>query len=167
MAQTDPAEILLIHHRWANDQLLDACAKLTDEQLDREFEMGVGTLRKTLTHIAGALRGWGDLLGGRDQRPRLQEDEHRSIEQLRELLDEATADFENSARSNPHDGIATGSKGGNTYSFTRGGVLTHVMTHAVHHRAQCLNMLRQLGVEDLPPSSVLEWMLMVDPVESG
>ncbi len=166
MAQTDPAEILLIHHRWANDQLLDACAKLTDEQLDQEFEMGVGSLRKALTHIAGAIRGWGDLLAGREQRPRLEETGF-SIQELRELFDEVTADFEASARNHPNDGIATGSRGGNSYSFTRGGVLTHVMTHAVHHRAQCLNMLRQLGVEDLPPSSVLEWMLMVDPVESG
>jgi hypothetical protein len=32
----------------------------------------------------------------------------------------------------------------------------------MHHRAQCLNLLRRLGVEKLPPSSVLEWMMMVD-----
>ena len=43
----------------------------------------------------------------------------------------------------------------------RGGVLTHVMTHGMHHRAQCLNMFRQLGVKG-PPSAVVEWMLMVD-----
>ncbi len=163
MAQSDPSEILLIHHRWANDRLLDACAQLTDEQLDHEFEMGVGSLRKTLTHMAGAIRGWGDLLAGREQRPRLEE-LALSIAQLRELFDEVTTDFENSARTNPNEGIATGSRGGNSYSFTRGGVLTHVMTHAVHHRAQCLNMLRHLGVQELPHSSVLEWMRMEDPV---
>ncbi len=161
MAQSDPAEILLLHHRWANDQLLDACAALSDEQLDREFAMGVGSLRKTLTHIVGALQGWGDLLGGREQRPRL-EAEGFTLDQLRELLESVTHDFERSARAHPHGEIVTGSRGGNAYSFTRGGVLTHVMTHAVHHRAQCLNMLRQLGVETLPPSSVVEWMLMTD-----
>jgi uncharacterized damage-inducible protein DinB len=31
------------------------------------------------------------------------------------------------------------------------------MTHGMHHRAQCLNMLRRLGVQPLPPSSVAEW----------
>lgn len=163
MAQTDPAEILLIQHRWANDLLFDACAQLTDAQLDHEFEMGVGSLRKTLTHIAGAIRGWGDLLAGREQRPRLEE-QTLSISQLRELFEEVTTDFENSARAHPHEGIATGSRGGNSYSFTRGSVLAHVMTHAMHHRAQCLNMLRHLGVEQLPPSSVMEWALMDDPV---
>ena len=163
MAQTDPAEILLIHHRWANDLLLDACAKLSDDQLDHEFEMGVGSLRKALTHVAGAIRGWGDLLAGREQRARLEE-QRLSIDEIRALLDEVTTDFEQSARGHSHDEIVTGSRGGHSYSFTRGGVLTHVMAHAMHHRAQCLNMLRQLGVTELPPSSVVEWMRSADPV---
>jgi uncharacterized damage-inducible protein DinB len=43
----------------------------------------------------------------------------------------------------------------------RGAVLTHVTTHGMHHRAQCVNMLRQLGA-DIPLNSVIEWMLTVD-----
>jgi len=38
-------------------------------------------------------------------------------------------------------------------------VITHVTTHGMHHRAQCLNMLRHVGVNPLPQSSVLQWML--------
>jgi uncharacterized damage-inducible protein DinB len=30
----------------------------------------------------------------------------------------------------------------------------------MHHRAQCLNMLRHLGVTPLPASSVTEWTWM-------
>ena len=161
MAQSDPTEILLRHHRWANDQLLNACVALSDEQLDHEFEMGLGTLRRTLTHIAGAIRGWGDMIAGREQHPRLEE-QRLSLEDIRQALTEATDDFETTTRAHDLDSIATGSRGGRTFSFTRGGVLTHVTTHAMHHRAQCLNMLRRLGVDPLPPSSVLEWMMMVD-----
>ncbi|MCZ6835885.1 MAG: hypothetical protein O7G85_08935, partial [Planctomycetota bacterium] len=68
-------------------------------------------------------------------------------------------------------------RGDKTFDFARGGIFPHVMTHSMHHRAQCLNMLRQIqgapmtGVPEagipgaggdvkLPPSSVLEWMLM-------
>jgi uncharacterized damage-inducible protein DinB len=47
--------------------------------------------------------------------------------------------------------------------LSRGGVITHVATHGMHHRAQCLNMLRQLGVTPLPKSSVVEWMVTADP----
>jgi uncharacterized damage-inducible protein DinB len=46
--------------------------------------------------------------------------------------------------------------------MTRGAVLAHVTTHGTHHRAQCLNMLRRLGVNPLPPSSVAEWTWMGD-----
>ena len=46
---------------------------------------------------------------------------------------------------------------GRTFDLTRGAVLAHVVTHGMHHRAQCLNMLRRLGVRPLPPGSVTEW----------
>jgi uncharacterized damage-inducible protein DinB len=42
-------------------------------------------------------------------------------------------------------------------------MLIHVTTHGMHHRAQCLNMLRQLavpGISDrLPEIDVLEWQV--------
>jgi uncharacterized damage-inducible protein DinB len=51
---------------------------------------------------------------------------------------------------------------GRTISMMRSAVIAHVATHGMHHRAQCLNMLRQLGVKPLPPSSVAEWAWMVE-----
>ncbi len=32
----------------------------------------------------------------------------------------------------------------------------------LRHRAQCLNMFRQLGVDPLPPSAVVEWTMLAD-----
>jgi uncharacterized damage-inducible protein DinB len=43
-----------------------------------------------------------------------------------------------------------------------GAILTHATTHGMHHRAQCLNMLRHLGVTPLPQSSVIEWTWTAD-----
>ena len=51
---------------------------------------------------------------------------------------------------------------GKDYFLTRGGVITHVATHGMHHRRRCLNMLKQFGVSPLPPSSVAEWTWMAD-----
>ena len=50
-----------------------------------------------------------------------------------------------------------------TFEFMRGAVLMQVTTHGMHHRAQCINMLRQLGVKPLPNSSVADWMRSADP----
>ena len=61
------------------------------------------------------------------------------------------------------DGMITiNIRGFEPISCTRSAALLHVLTHGMHHRAQCLNMLRQLGVSPLPLSAVVEWMLMVD-----
>ena len=164
MPTSNPLEILLMHDPWATRQILEACAKLTPEQFHQSFEMGPGSLHNTTTHILGSMRGWGDLLGGREQRPRLeQEGGPRTPAQLLALLEEITADFAASARAHPLEQIVTGSRGGKNYSFPRGGVITHVTTHGMHHRAQCLNMLRHLGVSPLPLSSVMEWLLTADP----
>src|SRR5205823_1787928 len=43
---------------WMRDRALDACDNLTDEQLDREFEIGIGSIRATLAHTEDAERWW-------------------------------------------------------------------------------------------------------------
>jgi uncharacterized damage-inducible protein DinB len=161
MPTSDPLTILLAHNEWATRNIIKACSGLTHEQFHQRFEMGPGSLHDTTTHLLAAMRGWGDMLAGREPRPRLEGTE-RSPDELLKLFDEITGDMAASAKAHPVDGLVSGTRGGKNYTFTRGGVLTHVTTHGMHHRAQCLNMLRHLGVQPLPPSSVLEWMLTVD-----
>src|SRR5207302_9276465 len=137
----------------------DDCPKLTYEQFHQPLEMGPGSLHDTIEHMIGAMRGWTDMLAGREPRPRLETSgTRRSTAELLALLDESTADFAATARAHPLAESVTASRGGRSYTFTRGAVATHVTTHGVHHRAQCLNMLRRLGVTPLPPRSVLDWM---------
>ena len=164
MPMSDPTDILLTHDRWATRNVLDACGTLDHDAFHKRFDMGVGSLHDTTTHILGAMRGWGDLLAGREQRERLEVAGPYEPTALLELLDEIGADLLKHAKAHPVNEIVTGERGGKSWSFTRGGVITHVTTHGMHHRAQCLNMLRQLDVEPLPPTAVVEWMLMVDPV---
>src|SRR5580658_1815542 len=141
MPTSNPVEIMLAHDHWATRNIIEACAALTAEQFHHRFDMGPGSLHDTTTHILGAMRVWGDMLAGREQRPRL-EGTKRTPAELLALLDEIAADLANSARALPLDQTISRVREGKTYVFTRGGVLTHVTTHAMHHRAQCLNMLR-------------------------
>ncbi len=105
------------------------------------------------------MRGWGDLLAERDQRPHLEG--QFTIDQLDQMHEDISADFDRSARAHAVSEQVTGSRGGRTFTFTRGAVITHVTTHGMHHRAQCLNMLRHLGVEQ-PMSAVIQWVLTAD-----
>jgi uncharacterized damage-inducible protein DinB len=43
--------------------------------------------------------------------------------------------------------------------FGRGTAMVHIATHGMHHRAQALNMLRRLGVTDLPELDAVAWEL--------
>jgi uncharacterized damage-inducible protein DinB len=160
----DPLTILLAHDRWATHQLLDACGGLTPEQFHQPFEMGPGSLHNTVEHILGAMRFCADLVAGREPRPRLEvPNSRRTVPELRALLDECHDEFDALATSLPLDGQVKRTRNGQTYTFTRGAVVAHVMTHGTHHRAQALNMLRRLGVSPLPKSAVMEWMAAEHP----
>jgi uncharacterized damage-inducible protein DinB len=154
---SDPLEILLAHDKWATRQIIAACEKLPPEQFHRQFEMGPGSLHDTLLHMMAAMRVWSDVLAAREQRPRLEGTRHTTAE-LSDLLDELSTDIAASARAYSVDGLVTRVRGGESFQLTRGAVLTHVATHGMHHRAQCLNMLRHVGVSPLPPTSVVEWV---------
>ena len=159
MPESALLQTLLAHDRWASIHILDACTKLTDEQFHRRFEIGPGSLHDTLTHLIAAVRAWTDTLAGADPRPRLDADgQRRTPAQLRRLLDESCDQLAAESQRRPlEERVTRRLRDGRTIELSRAAVVAQVTTHDMHHRAQCLNMLRQLGVHPLPPSSVAEW----------
>src|SRR5215217_6604832 len=54
---------LFEHNNWANQQIIQACAALSDEQLDVEPQSAThGSLRNTLLHLVSSQRGYLALL---------------------------------------------------------------------------------------------------------
>ena len=156
--------VLLDFDHWANERLFDACDLLTDAALDHPFEMGLGSLRPTLAHNVGAMIGWTDVLNRAEPRFRPEQSESpMSVADIRALHETASTEFRTAVLAGPMDEVLTPERGGRSYRFSRGGIATHVVTHSMHHRAQCLNMLRHLGVETQPESSVFQWMLAHPP----
>ena len=111
------------------------------------------------TSVLSATRTWTDSLAARPQRPRPDADgQRRTVEQLLRLLDDARGDLLTEARRRPlAEVVVRQLRDGRTVELSRAAVVTQVTTHGMHHRAQCLNMLRQLGVTPLPASSVADW----------
>lgn len=152
----EPIALLAAHDRWATRVLIDACATLSGEQLHRRFEMGIGSLHDTLIHDAAAVRTWAEILLKRDLTPWPSNDP-RPIAALRTMAEEAFDLLVTAASAGPLSDEFVRQRDGKTYVYTRAVILCHVHTHSVHHRAQCLNMLRHVGVSPLPQSSVVEW----------
>ena len=135
---------------WAQQRVCNAAVDLSDEQLDRPFEMGPGTLRKTLLHIHAAedwwLRNWRggppndfQQLPDTTSPPELTQATQRTITERDEYLAQRTdADVQ--------DIVAAEVRNGVILRFRLGESALQLPTHGTHHRAQAVNMLRRLGV---------------------
>jgi uncharacterized damage-inducible protein DinB len=60
-------ERLLRHDAWTTRSLLERASELPDAELDREFDIGHRSLRRTFVHIIANMECWCDLMSGRPQ----------------------------------------------------------------------------------------------------
>jgi uncharacterized damage-inducible protein DinB len=163
----DLLDRLLGHDLHATRVLLERCRALDERQLAQRFDIGPGSVRDTLRHLVGARRRWADRIGGRPLRPPLEDEAGgpRTPDELLATLVADAGDFAAVARAVAAEGrldevMELAVPGiAEPFRFTRGTAIVHVATHGVHHRAQVLNMLRRLGVEDLPDLDAVEWEL--------
>lgn len=137
------------YDRWANDRVLSVAKDLPDEALDRKFDMGPGSLRETMRHIYGADRIWFERVGGPNAAAMPPAKDIKSITQLIDAahqLDDARsgwlAGLSEEAVRQPID---YKNMKGEPYTNKLCDILLHVCTHGIHHRAQAMAMLRQIG----------------------
>jgi len=135
---------------WARDLALDAAANLTDEQLDRPFEMGVGTIRGTFSHTEDAERWWLQNWIGEAAVGFPKPSKTNTIDRLRDRFNE-TAQRRNalieSLRSDDELKRIVEAKpaADRTIRFPLGVTMLQLCTHGTHHRAQVFNMLKRVG----------------------
>ena len=155
----DLLDRLLGHDSWTTGQLLELAGTLDDDQLDQEFGFGHRTVRRTLEHIVWNIECWTDLIQGRDVRSR--PDPGPPITALSRRHEAAFSELRQFAR-----GVCDQQRLDETFLDTLddppteksfGGVIVHLATHGMHHRAQLLIMMRRLGVAGLPEGDALSW----------
>lgn len=138
---------LFEHNNWANDQIMHACAKLTDEQLDAPPQSATeGTIRSTLLHLVNAQLGYLRILT-------------LPLEQRKERVDLDFAEVEKSIQQTGDTllDLVREEKYPKDRLVTRGGhyvepwvILLQIINHATEHCEQIKSMLSALGVT--PPS---------------
>jgi uncharacterized damage-inducible protein DinB len=180
----DPIDSLLAHNLWATRQILEKCRGLSDEQFNRPFPIGPGDhggLHAILTHIVGAMQRWSDRIAGRPMRPPLEGWRSpgstpltRTPGELLNLLEEAHRELAAviaGARQQGETGEAgfarevtlrfPSPEGSKTHTLTVGVAIASALVHGHYHRAQCMNILRQL---DVPGASldVIDWQQAIE-----
>jgi uncharacterized damage-inducible protein DinB len=157
----DILDRLLGHDAWTTRQLLLRCRELTDEQLDRGFDIGDRSLRETLLHILENMEAWTDRMAMRPGRESSRSSGASSVEELLGRLSLAAKDQADVSR-----GIRDAGRLDQMYADPQeeppnprplGGMIVHVITHSMHHRAQALYIMEQLGLTNLPEGDALDW----------
>ena len=153
-----PMDFVSVHDALtqARARLFDWIRPLTQEQYTRQFPFGLHTLRRTMVEIA--IVEWlyatrlreetvppqGDWPISEERQPTFRDLETVWMEQtpkVRTTLAQIT-DWDKEIERRVTDGGKT-----RILIVTRGEAATQLLMHEVHHRAQAMAMLRQLGVE--------------------
>ncbi|HEX7877967.1 MAG TPA: DinB family protein [Candidatus Eisenbacteria bacterium] len=153
---------LLEHDRWTTRELLLRCRELDGSALDREFDIGLKTIRATFHHVIRNMEIWSGLMDGSltpANRAALPVD--TSLPGLECRLELAADRLAVLARDVAARGawddqwLDTFDDPPTRKSF--GGAIGHVITHSMHHRAQIIHFLKRSGVADVPEGDLLGW----------
>jgi uncharacterized damage-inducible protein DinB len=160
------------HRAWVNAHLLAAAETLSHEQLQLEFQIGQGSIWKSLLHLYAAEYVWLEALLGNEQflvpgdlpgkLPGNQQGEGgvTDLADLRlkwsELEKRWTGYLANLSSTALEEVVYRKSISlGNRLGTRRSDVLLHVCTHAHYTAAQVVNMLRHAGIERLPETMLI------------
>jgi len=154
---------LLGHDAWTTRQLLMRCVALPEEDLNRFFDIGNRSLLGTFDHIISVMESHTDLMMGR-----LTEEYYKKMKPFRGdvtiygmlkrltiISQELTVFASRVDREGNADDMVINPNTGTGRSF--GGVIAHIITHSMHHRAQVMYILDQLGVPNIIEGDALGW----------
>jgi uncharacterized damage-inducible protein DinB len=145
-------ERLLGHDAWTTRQLLLRCRELSDEQLDRKFDIGDRSLRETFVHMLECNELHLDRILGRPERE-LPED--YTVEALLKRQRATAKQLADLALRTEREGRLDELWG--EVKLTLGAGIVHVITHSMHHRAQAMFIMEQLRLKDVIEGDALGW----------
>lgn len=153
----DLLDRLLGHDSWSTRQLLLACQTLSDELLDREFEIDHRSLRATFEHMIANLETWTDLIC---ECP-VSERSGRTVTQLLQRHSIISREFAQVARTiardQRYDDCFIDTLDDPPRRKTFGGAIGHVITHNMHHRAQLMFLMEKMGINEHIEGDLLTW----------
>jgi len=150
---------------WANQVLFDSLARLHAEALQALEGLYFGSIQHTVDHMLAVLRLWAGRLRGESPAIELGVLEHADWGELKHRLQFELRQFRHWLEVQPPQRLAQPL----TYSRMNGepqesamvDVLTHLMTHFVHHRGQVSAVATRLGA----PAAEMDFIYFVRAME--
>ncbi len=136
------------YHDWANNKLLELVSTLPTEALHRDFKMGVGSIHKTIAHLRDAERWWlGNWSGREEIFPKHSADEtvEHFVESWHEIKGQRNSVVDSLDQESAQR-VVVANPGRIKIPVRVIESMIQLCCHGTHHRAQLVNMLRQLGV---------------------
>lgn len=155
MKPTDTLTTLYSHNQWANLQLLEHCAQLTQEQRDTTITGTFGTIQDTLQHIVTAEQSYLYRISTGQPRPNSGDDPQLSLAEMMDSAQTTGAGLvEWAGKVQADETVEIKWLDGQIHHVPKTIILTQAINHATEHRAQIMAIMTQLGVE---PPSLSSW----------
>jgi uncharacterized damage-inducible protein DinB len=161
MPRVDVVVELFRHNAMMNQRLLEACRKLSPEQLDATAPGTYGTIGATLVHIANAQAGYAARLLDVERPERLPEDPFPGFDAVSARLANSDAQLEQAATKAGQERKVqvTGDDPPGTWWMPVSLFLVQAINHATEHRSQVATILTQIGVE---PPDLAGWAYFLE-----
>ncbi|HEY7415252.1 MAG TPA: DinB family protein [Ktedonobacteraceae bacterium] len=141
------------YNLWANLHLLDACAQLSDAQLDATMKGTYGSIRETLMHLFASEENYVRHFTGTSPTPRLKElTMFPGIDELRRRAEISGKELITIAEQRDLNQIFY--LDGGTYEASAMILLIQAIEHAIEHRSQIATLLSQ---QDIEPPDLQGW----------
>ncbi len=143
----------IAHSAWALAQLIEHSRSLPSARLDEHLGIGPGSLRENIAHTIECMFFFADNFAGLEYvEPKEFAADSKTLDGLSRLLDSAHAKLRLAMLRASERGFDEmvhwpNAEGG---TMPAAAAVSQVFDHSTLHRAQCVNMLKRLGVQPVP-----------------
>ncbi len=144
---------------WASNKLFDCINNLSDDQVNREITSSFSSIYKTVLHMLDAENIWWQRIKLAEHIDVPSENFKGSIGELTRVLAAQSKQWE--------EWIANATENQLTHVFAYQNskkeqfkqpvheVILHLFNHGTYHRGQLVTILRQLGIDKIPPTDFI------------
>jgi len=157
--QADDIRTLYKYNDWANQRILSACRPVDSSAFTRNLGNSFGSLRDTLVHISWAEWIWLERWQGRSPKQAASFNDFPNVDAIDKRWAQIERDRKSFLEGLEDDmlgrRIAYQNLAGQTWEYSLGQMMQHVVNHSSYHRGQIVTMLRQVGAKSVSTDYLL------------